>query len=333
MLNIEFQSTFNRYINYGCLKRTDKLLSGLFPEIPFKKNAGHIIEVWESLPDRVIGQKESFLIPEYTGINKAVLRMVRYVDEELKDDLYAAVLHGSLATGEEKSYSDFDGLVIIKNEVFSDPQRLARVALSLSKAYSIMISMDPLQHHGWFVLTERDLKNWPSAYFPPVLFNYSKSLLNKTTELDITYMNNQENSKNALLRLTQSISRHLHHGEIPDNTYQLKGILSEFMLLPTLYMQHKTGEGIFKKFSFSAAAGDFSEKDWSIMNEVSQIREKWNLNSGYNPGKKPIIVTPAIKKLQIKQSMQVPAALHHQMDSKFIGRMLQLNNLIRNSVQ
>lgn len=333
MLNIEFQSAFNRYINYGCLKRTDKLVSRLFPEIPFHKNANPVIDLWEALPDRVIGQKVSFLIPEYSGINKAVVRMIKYLDEELKDDLFAAVLHGSLATGEEKSYSDFDGLVIIKNEVFSDHNRLARVALSLSKAYSIMIAMDPLQHHGWFVLTERDLKSWPSYYFPPVLFNYSKSLMNKSIKLEITYLNNQEHNKNALLRLTQSISKHLQQGEIPDNTYQLKGILSEFMLLPTLYMQNKTGEGIFKKFSFEAASEDFSEKDWSIMNDVSSIREKWNLNSGYNPGKKPIIVTPLVKKNQITQSMRVPAAIHQLMDSKFIGRMLQLNNLIRNSAQ
>ncbi len=49
----------------------------------------------------------------------------------VKDDLFGAYVHGSLGTYEEIGYSDFDALVIIKDDVFHSRQRLAALAAEL----------------------------------------------------------------------------------------------------------------------------------------------------------------------------------------------------------
>ena len=49
----------------------------------------------------------------------------------VKDDLFGAYVHGSLGNHEETGYSDFDALVIIKDNVFHSRHRLAALATKL----------------------------------------------------------------------------------------------------------------------------------------------------------------------------------------------------------
>ena len=67
----------------------------------------------------------------------------------------------------------------------------------------------------------------------------------------------------------------LKSGAQPKNSFVLKGLLSEFMLLPALYLQAKYKHGVYKKDSFRLAEHDFEKEDWAIMNKVSTIREEW----------------------------------------------------------
>lgn len=332
MNSTRFHSILSKYINTGCLNRADKLLSFVNSKIPFQKNANTIVNEFNQLDDAVIGNSVQFICNKYNGGNSKVNDIMKFLNSELSHDLKGAFLHGSLATNEEIPYSDFDGLVIIKNEVFKDEKRLISVAIKLSKAYSMMISLDPLQHHGWFVMTEKDCKNWPNNYFPPVLFEYCQSLLFSNAVIDLTYLPSIEKDKTALLRLCDSTANHLRSLTIPNNSFQLKSILSEFMLLPSLYIQYKTGKGIYKKFSFEEAAKDFSANEWEIMNEVSSIREKWNHNNGIKSFKSPVIVTPWLKKKQIEKSSKISHELRIIMDPDFVGRMMKFTNLIRSRI-
>lgn len=332
MSSSQFHTKLAKYINTGCIDRTDLFLSLAKPNLPFYKNAGEIIKMWGNSDDRIIGKSLNFTCNKYTGENKKVKEMMQYINQELSDELFGAYVHGSLATNDSISYSDFDGLIILKNEVMRDRKKLINTAIKLSKAYSIMISMDALQHHGWFVLTEKDCKNWPVTYFPPVLFDYSKSLLNSGKNIEITYLTSDTNNKNSLNRLCNSIIRHLSKHSIPENSFQLKSILSEYMLMPSLYLQYKNGTGIYKKYSFEEASKDFKSEDWRIMNEVSEIRSKWKLNSGLTLTDYPKIITPWVKKSQIKHSSKVPDELMQKLDSEFIARMIKLTNLIRNKI-
>ncbi len=273
------------YIN-GCIfSRKDLILSLFLPSIVFGRNADKICQLYNKIHEKnlcVNLESEDVQIKLYDGGNSYVLKMMDYLNHHLKNDLKGAYIHGSLGTYDEIFYSDFDALVILKNQVFETPARLATVAQKLNRARTIMFDFDPLQHHGWFIITEHDLSNYPQYYFPLELFEFAKSLFDdKGLKLTIQYEKSPEKGKKVFDNLSDSIITKLTTKKYPDNMYQLKSLLSQFMLLPAVYVQVRDAKGIYKKFSFSAAEADFAEKEWSVMDEVSAIREKWNYKISY----------------------------------------------------
>lgn len=283
ILQNNFNRALSRYVNGGCLSRQDRLVSILFPWIPFDRNAKTLVNEYHRLTDYLPDSNSSSLIVEtevYGGTNPYVLKMMEYLASNLKEDLLGAYVHGSLGTHEEIAYSDFDALAILKEEVLESPKRLAKVAQTLNQARSIMLDFDPLQHHGWFVLSEADLRCYPEAYFPSKLFRYSKSLLpHSGLELKLHVQNSFEREHQAFFKnLCDSVINRLTYRKYPKNMYQLKCLLSEFMLLPALYVQVRDNKSMYKNFCFAAAKSDFSQEDWAIMDEVSSLRSIWSYN-------------------------------------------------------
>jgi len=215
-------------------------------------------------------------VPLYAGTNPHVKSMIAFLKSHLRDDLFGAYLHGSLATGEEVPYSDFDALVIVRGDAIRNPARLATLARKLRKAQQIMFEFDPLQHHGWFQLTEADLASYNEAYFPHELFAFSKSLLSgQGLEITVKPRDSGAEKRQSFLDVARNFQRNIHSGHALKNMYHLKNSLSLFMLLPALYLQVRDGRGVFKKFSFEAARGDFTGAEWTCMDRVSEIRKAW----------------------------------------------------------
>jgi len=269
------------FINGAVFSQKDLILSILSHRIPFTQNAKKVIKdykhFFQSLPE-IDGPEVKLCIKPYEGSNAYVQKMVNYLEIHLRDDLVGAYVHGSLGTYEEISYSDFDALVIIKDEVFQSAKRLIEVADKLSSARSIMYDFDLLQHHGWFVLAESEMWFYPDYYFPIELFKYAKSLFpDKGLELSVKKQGNSEKNQEQFLQLSNNIIKKLQSRDYPKNMYQLKCLLSVFMLLPALYIQVRDNKGIYKKFSYNAAKEDFSEEEWAIMDKVSDIRKNWSL--------------------------------------------------------
>ncbi len=325
-----FLNTISRYFNTAVLSPTDKILSSCSPHFPVYRNAPFIKNAYASLNYQPNSYPEEIIeVKKYTGNDFTTLEIIAYLNKYLSEDLEYAIVHGSIATDEKINYSDFDGLVVIKNNVFQSVEKIRYVAEHLSKSYSLMIKGDPLQHHGWFVLTEKDLLRWPCSYFPPVILNYSRSLLKKEAIFSIIPYDNQEDCRLSLQRMSSAIIKTLGSGKFPGNAYQLKSLLSEFMLLPTLFLQSYTGKGIYKKNSFAEARKYFTESDWKIMDEISEIRENWNINSGFIMTEKTRMVTPGIKKKQIKCSPAIPDQLQRKLNNELIHKMkLLINNFL-----
>jgi len=155
-----------------------------------------------------------------------------------------------------------------------------------------MFEFDPLQHHGWFVLTEADLECYPETYFPHELFKHAKALLPEQGRKLNLQLNNEtsNNPTEPFWNLSSKVITRLSKYDYPKNAYRLKGLLSQFMLLPARFVQGRDGKGVYKKFSFAEARKDFSSEQWTIMDEVSEIRAGWHVD------------IPPLKKIQSKQS-------------------------------
>jgi predicted nucleotidyltransferase len=272
------------YINGGCVTHADRAWSLLSSRLPFERNAKRVSGAHEafreetshaSLPQEVV------TVEAYDGNNPFVQRMMDYLANSFQDELVGAYVHGSLATQEEIAYSDFDALVILRDYVFEDSRRLVDVAVRLSRARRIMFDADPLQHHGWFVLTEADMRYYCDAYFPRVLFAYSKSLLqNQGHTLLLKPRNSFDEIREGFDRLAASCLKMTANRHCLNNAYLVKCALSQFMLLPALYVHVRDGQGVYKKFSFGKARRDFSAAEWECMDRISQLRTAWHLPFG-----------------------------------------------------
>jgi hypothetical protein len=129
------------------------------------------------------------------------------------------------------------------------------------------------------VLTEASLRCYPAAYFPPELFGYARSLLHDTPYAMTLYWDEPVDYRGPFHRLCRSLLRKLS-GPPPVQAYAVKSLLSEFMLLPAMYVQARDQKGMFKKFTFEAARGDFTAEEWSSMTAVSEVRLRWRQEIG-----------------------------------------------------
>lgn len=276
-----------------------------------------------SLPT-LLAEAEEIQVPPYEGSNKHVLNMIEAL-EPLNDDLLGAYVHGSLGTYEEIGYSDFDALVVIRDEVFDSQHRLAGLAAKLSSLQKIMFRFDPLQHHGWFVLVEADLGFYCDAYFPRELFKYAKSLFrNQGTEICLTARDSFTESSEIFMTLCHSILSRIDRGHFPRTLYGLKSLLSEVMILPALYVHLRDGNAVYKKYSFDLASADFTTESWEIMRKISAIRAGWNyIVPRYRTTGRSL--PPPLSQVCMRLlSPPIPDALAVRLNKEFYSRISQL---------
>jgi predicted nucleotidyltransferase len=211
-------------------------------------------------------------IPQYDGDEQVVVAIKSLLKNKYSFLFTAVIVHGSVATGEVIPYSDFDGLLIVKDE-YRNSKILAEFKIESLKA---ILRFDPLQHHGWFEITESDLINYPNGYMPIEILEHSKLIypfedsimLKIKSKKDIDY-------KRTLIGILNQLEERHTKGWKPKNSYQLKSMLSQIMLLPCLFYSLKEERGIFKKESFDAVRNQFSEKEWMPIVIASKIRANW----------------------------------------------------------
>ena len=132
---------------------------------------------------------------------------------------------------------------------------------------------DPLQHHGWFIITKNQLQQYPQTYFPHELYKKAKVIYpNKDIFFNINFEKKSINYAGPLFDIISSFENSKKNKLIPRNLYQLKSTLSKIMLLPTLYVQARDKRGVFKKDSFNLAKTDFKKEHWKPI-EVASIEE------------------------------------------------------------
>jgi predicted nucleotidyltransferase len=211
------------------------------------------------------------LIP-YDGTLDVCTKLTDLIARQYHELFLSVVVHGSVASNEVIPYSDFDGLLIVKDQFF-ESKKLKRFK---KESMKIICKFDPLQHHGWFQINESQIKNYPEDYLPHVILKEAKVLLpHKTTNINIK-IGKQPDFKRSCLNMINFLEAKINRNWRPKNMYQLKSFLSEIMLLPALYYSAKNGEGVLKKKSFALVREEFDAEEWMPITVASQIRKEWN---------------------------------------------------------
>lgn len=200
-----------------------------------------------------------------------VKKIQNLIAEKYEKLFFAVIVHGSVGTNEVIPYSDFDGLLIVKDKY----KKSILLKKFIKKSMKLIYQFDPLQHHGWFFIYESQLQNYPQTYFPYELFEFAKVIYpGNDIEMSIILKNSYDYSI-PFEKISQNI---IHKIEInrPKNLYNLKGFLSQFMLLPSLYIQKLEMKGIFKKRSFIVIKDKIPRDNLEVLNSVSKIRNEWS---------------------------------------------------------
>ncbi len=260
--------------------------SKLSKDIYYYNNADTLINCFNKYSSTnvpVLSESYKLRIPHYEGTNPVVHKIMNILNAELCDYLHSAYVHGSLGTYEEVEYSDFDGLVILNKCCFADKKSLVNVFKILDKCQKLMLQQDPLQHHGWFILTYLDLRYYCDTYFPKTLFSYSKSLLhNKDEHLTILSRDSKDESISHYYEFSNSIIERINSNVYPSNMYQTKLFISKILLLPSLFLS-AMGEPVWKKYSFDLLNKYIDNELLVIFSTASCIRDSWDyIPSSFN---------------------------------------------------
>jgi hypothetical protein len=212
-------------------------------------------------------------VPLHCYNHKFVNALQSLIESNYSHLFYAVIIQGSVATNEIIKYSDFDGLLIVKDE-YTESKELKQFKKDSLKC---VLEFDPLQHHGWFQIKQSELKKYPEDFLPSIIFRASTLLypIERNFNLTLKIKDDIDYQKGLKIIITQMMNR-VDNNWRPKNIFQLKGFLSQIMLLPALYYSSKNNKGILKKESFNAVKSDFTKEEWSVIQTASDIRSSWD---------------------------------------------------------
>jgi predicted nucleotidyltransferase len=203
----------------------------------------------------------------------AVRRLAREMAGHLGLQLY---LHGSLATCDATAYSDVDTLLVISHEWLESQERINELRQIVSHAQRWLYVYDPLQHHGFMLVTALDLTRYARYYYPLELLSYAFALAGNDI-VRYRVRESDEETVSVLRRLCAKLDR-LDVGSAanPDTRFALKLALSEMMLLPTYSLQvsHRV---LYKRESFEAVRVELSPRACEAMDALTAWRKEWRL--------------------------------------------------------
>lgn len=249
---------------------------------------------------------------------------------ELRSYLIGSFVHGSYSTMDYCGYSDLDTVIILKREVLEDDASFYEFQKLSRRSLKYLYRMDPLQHHGHFVLTEYDLDFFPEAFFPIPVFEHSTSLFEHGNDHRLTIQKRDCTLEacTELWNMCYLFRYSYFKRQKPRNAYELKVYLSDLMLLPALYSQAK-GLTCYKRESFELVREDFGEREWTVIQQATELRSSWCIpkmvsfcmKQGLNLGLNPVLISMGLNLLD----RRLPKALHEILNDSFYERAMALS--------
>lgn len=273
---------------------------------------------------------KKLIIFQYEHSEDIIDKLKSLIHEKYSFLFKAVIVHGSIATNEVVFYSDFDGLIIVKDS-YNNSKELTAFK---NESMKIILNFDPLQHHGWFQINESDLLNYPEDYLPITILEHSKIIypeepslqLNLKVKLNLDY-------KTSLLVMLNQFENRITNNWKPKNIYQLKSVLSQIMLIPCLYYSAINNKGIFKRESFDSVESDFSYNEWMPITVATHIRTNWNYSLNGLQKKLFRISNSRLRKIVILfLSPRINKDINEHLNEEFYSNLILLTRKIKKTI-
>jgi hypothetical protein len=214
------------------------------------------------------------LVHEFAELQELVTSLMN-----LRDHGVSSIwIHGSLATLDYvRGYSDCDVTVLIDEDSCISPKRLINLRTILASKVALFHRIDPLQHHGFFVITDIDLLTYQHTFFPMGILNRSVELLRDTADLSyIDADSDYVSVRDDFLRMVQLI-RVVGMGHLKLRTaYAVKAHLQTVILLTVIYLEIRDYKFWEKGAALKSIAEELPDEFQSIFENITQLRKRWS---------------------------------------------------------
>lgn len=275
-------------------------------------------------------KKHNIKIEELTSDIELIKGLRSLIYNEYHMLFHAVIVHGSVGTNEIIPYSDFDGLLIVKDEHVnsSDLKKFKKESMKL------ILKFDPLQHHGWFEIKVGDLDNYPESYLPVSTLKHSKLLFPKVPKIELNLkLKENVDYKPTLVNMINQFEKREIQGWRPNNIYQLKSILSQIMLIPCLYFSAIHNDGIFKRESFQAVRSNFTENEWMPIKTATNIRTHWTYRMNYLQNELFVQPNRFIRKIATRYlAPKIPLHMQQEFSDEFYDNLMLMVKKIKKDI-
>jgi len=293
---IEINQRLTAYLNGQKDSQRSVLLSPLYTPPPrigfaeqYEKALHHLQDIKTDV--RTIHKVRSFAEWERTmpvqdkkGFVRPVFELKEFVRNQFtKEEICGFYVHGSIATQDYiPYYSDFDTVVIVKKAVLQDPAWLRDLKKRLTRSTVFLYLLDPLQHHGHFVLTEYDLASYNQILFPLELFQYTTELTDYHTPLSVRVLPSQrQNLHKEFSFWLKYFENPYDFGFTPTSSYVVKSFIQGVLFALLIYAELHHDKFYYKKFVFDAVKQDFTPRQWSLIERAEEVRTTCPFHSRY----------------------------------------------------
>lgn len=182
-------------------------------------------------------------------------------------------LHGSMADHSYTAFSDVDDFVVVRSELWKDAELLIDTASLLTKLAREYQSIDPLQHHGHWVITEFDLMCYDQGYLPMDVLKGSVRVIGDSQIRYCASLDYSRFIENAKITI-QSIEKRLGSAEFKGglNAFELKCLVGEISILPA-YIFQAFGNILSKPEAIDRSNEIFSDAAIKAIEWTSEIRK------------------------------------------------------------
>lgn len=178
------------------------------------------------------------------------------------------IVQGSYADSEITNYSDVD-LVIFYKPFNSEVLKIKK------EIETFLLTVDPLQHHGVFMIDIGTLSFYWQMDLPVEVLKKAKYFGDLDSTLPVTgVLSENTGSLKAAENVMNVIKKFLNKDYRQIGLWEWKFFISDVLLFPTLLLGSK-GKYIYKRDSFPLAKEMFSKDAWYCIEKATTIRSLW----------------------------------------------------------
>jgi hypothetical protein len=223
------------------------------------------------------------------------------------------IVFGSQARGSATGFSDLDAVLVIQDRIAEDPPALRALRGRVLTAQRAVLAHQPMQHHGFEVVTPRLLgRAERSLAMPFEAMAESRSLLGASVRASFASVPLAD----AGARLRALLESSLEKCAWPRHPWDLHVAVSQFELLPALFLQAR-GQATTKHSSFEEARSYFPRQWWAY-DVLASVREQWprrrrpELEIAAHATRNPWLAVDVWRRLPVVAPRRVRALLSQQ---------------------